>query len=109
MLRLWLARGRGDPGDRYPGASAVIPEDEERLGMSQRDLETPFSQNDTSAERLWMMEPERRNSMALKNASDIANSVVEDGLEGGGISFCSAMSSADQKEGSNAHSFSADE
>ncbi|RMC02854.1 hypothetical protein DUI87_20046 [Hirundo rustica rustica] len=59
--------------------------------------------------RLWMMEPEHRNSMALKNASDIANSVVEDGLEGGGISFCSAMSSPDQKEGSNAHSFSADE
>ncbi|RMC07947.1 hypothetical protein DUI87_15418 [Hirundo rustica rustica] len=35
----------------YPGASAVIPEDEERLGMRRRDLETPFSQNDTSAER----------------------------------------------------------
>ncbi|RMC02658.1 hypothetical protein DUI87_19846 [Hirundo rustica rustica] len=36
---------------KYPGASAVIPEDEERLGMRRRDLEPPFSQNDTSAER----------------------------------------------------------
>ncbi|XP_039918831.1 uncharacterized protein LOC120752183 isoform X3 [Hirundo rustica] len=35
---------------KYPGASAVIPEDEERLGMRRRDLEPPFSQNDTSAE-----------------------------------------------------------
>ncbi|XP_039923855.1 uncharacterized protein LOC120754407 isoform X3 [Hirundo rustica] len=36
---------------QYPGVSAVIPEVEERLGMRRRDLEPPFSQNDTSAER----------------------------------------------------------
>ncbi|XP_058277037.1 uncharacterized protein LOC120754407 isoform X2 [Hirundo rustica] len=35
---------------QYPGVSAVIPEVEERLGMRRRDLEPPFSQNDTSAE-----------------------------------------------------------
>ncbi|RMC07857.1 hypothetical protein DUI87_15326 [Hirundo rustica rustica] len=108
MLRLWLARGRGDPGDRhwalpdeasegekilgkpqsvrllffpaeYPGVPGKCRTrtDTEFLGtLAERKREAangvgemkPSDNGPAIQTRLWMMEPEHRNSMALKNA-----------------------------------------